>query len=341
MKPKIICLTPVRNEAWVLDRFIKATSLWADYIIISDQESNDGSREIARKYDKVILLENKVLPYFDEYLMRKPLFDAARKIEGDKILISLDADELLTPNWDSEEWGKLATASKGTVVCFFMGNISEGFKRCWYHQSVIAGFVDDGTAYTTENIVHIPRSIYGSNHQIIETKEVGIIHLQYTDWERMQCKHRWYQCFEYIKKVNDTIDIFRRYHHMYSIPKTELKTIPSWWINKYKEYGVDITAVTKQEKMYWEKVVLDYMTKFGTEYFRYLNIWDVDWCDIARKWGYDNPMQYQNPQKMRERLILYYLRFSQTFYLPNSKGVKRIPYRIIKKIDRYLKKKLT
>lgn len=338
MKPKIICLTPVRNEAWVLDRFIQAASLWADHIIISDQESTDGSREIARKYDKVILLENKALPYFDEYLMRKPLFDAAREIEGDKILISLDADELLTPNWDSKEWADITTAPEGTVVSFFWGNIAYGFKQYWC-RSVIAGYVDDGAAYTTENIVHTPRSIYGSDHDMIETKEVGVIHLQYTDWERMQCKHRWYQCFEYIKKVNDIIDIFRRYHHMYSLPKTELKTVPSWWVAKYKQYGVDIIAVHKQEKLYWEKVVLDYMIEFGTAYFKMLNIWDVDWCSIARKWGYNNPKQFSNPQTIKEKLVLCYLRISQPFFLPESKGLKRIPYRVIKKVDSYLKKK--
>ena len=54
----IICLTPVRNEAWILDKFLQCTSLWADYIILADQMSTDGSREIALKYPKVILVDN-------------------------------------------------------------------------------------------------------------------------------------------------------------------------------------------------------------------------------------------------------------------------------------------
>ena len=41
-KPLLIDLTPVFNEAWVLPAFLKATSLWADYIIIADQMSTDG-----------------------------------------------------------------------------------------------------------------------------------------------------------------------------------------------------------------------------------------------------------------------------------------------------------
>ena len=73
MTPKIICLTPVLNEAWILDRFIRCASLWADHIIIADQGSTDGSREIAQRYDKVIFIDNKKTGDFNEMQMRVPL----------------------------------------------------------------------------------------------------------------------------------------------------------------------------------------------------------------------------------------------------------------------------
>ena len=56
--PLIVVLTQVRNDAWVLRAFLEATSLWADYIIIADRMSTDGSREIAQDYPKVILIDN-------------------------------------------------------------------------------------------------------------------------------------------------------------------------------------------------------------------------------------------------------------------------------------------
>ena len=31
-RPKIICLTPVKNEEWILRRFLRLASLWADHI---------------------------------------------------------------------------------------------------------------------------------------------------------------------------------------------------------------------------------------------------------------------------------------------------------------------
>ena len=56
-KPLQIVMTPVRNEAWILPAFLRATSLWADYIIIADQMSTDGSRELYQQFDKVIVIQ--------------------------------------------------------------------------------------------------------------------------------------------------------------------------------------------------------------------------------------------------------------------------------------------
>ena len=53
IRPLFIAMTPVRNEAWVLHAFLKTTSTWADFIIIADQMSTDGSRDIYKQYEKV------------------------------------------------------------------------------------------------------------------------------------------------------------------------------------------------------------------------------------------------------------------------------------------------
>ena len=98
IKPLLICMTPIRNEAWVLHAFLKATSIWADYIIIADQLSTDGSREIALSYPKVILIDNNH-PDYNEADRQKMLIDRARQIEGDKILFGLDADEIFAANF--------------------------------------------------------------------------------------------------------------------------------------------------------------------------------------------------------------------------------------------------
>ena len=77
LKPTVICLTPVKNEAWILERFLRCASLWADYIIIADQGSDDGSVEIATRFPKVILVENPS-SIFNEPERQKLLLEAAR-----------------------------------------------------------------------------------------------------------------------------------------------------------------------------------------------------------------------------------------------------------------------
>src|ERR1041384_653068 len=85
-RPTIICLTPVKNEAWILDRFIQCASVWADHIVIADQGSTDGSREIASKYRKVTLIDNSS-PTYNESERQKTLLSAARRFPGPRLLI--------------------------------------------------------------------------------------------------------------------------------------------------------------------------------------------------------------------------------------------------------------
>jgi len=80
-KPTVICLTPIKNESWILDRFIQCASLWADHIIIADQQSTDESRVIAGRYSKVTLIENSSATY-SEKERQQLLLEAARKIPG-------------------------------------------------------------------------------------------------------------------------------------------------------------------------------------------------------------------------------------------------------------------
>jgi glycosyltransferase involved in cell wall biosynthesis len=312
-KPKIICLTPVKNEAWILDKFLKSTSLWADHIIISDQGSTDGSLEIAKRFPKVILLKNESLANFNEYLMRKPLFDEARKIDGNKILISLDADEFFTPNCqETIEWETLLSAKSGTMLIFPWINICPNFESYWLATTPgNFGYIDDGIEFTTGTI-HTPRSPKPIDHDAVIFNQIKVLHFQYTDWARMKSKQRWYQCFELINKVNTPVDICRRYHHMDAIPETDKKPIPREWIHGYADKGIDITSVYKQSLLYWEKQVLDYMSQYGIRYFSHLNIWDVNWVGIAKKWDYPYPESYKDPRNKLEKLANRWLIKTQT-----------------------------
>ena len=96
---KIIGLLPVRNEAWVLEHSLASLSGFCDVIIVSDQQSSDSSRDICRRFPKVVLLDPDAAD-MEARLPQKArwrLLDAARSYEGDNVLWCTDADELTPP----------------------------------------------------------------------------------------------------------------------------------------------------------------------------------------------------------------------------------------------------
>ena len=311
-KNSVICLTPIRNESWILDKFLSSTSIWADYIIISDQNSDDNSRDIARKYEKVRLIKNSYTEY-NEFLIRQVLFEEARKIKGDKVLIALDADEFFTPDlFFSDEWEKVLTSDPGTVIKSKFVNLLPDLQYYWFGPMDLAwGFIDDKSEYYAGKI-HTNRMIYPKDASILLLEEIKVMHFQYTDWERMKSKHRWYQCYERINNPHkSSIEIFRPYHHMYAIKKSEVKKIPSEWFDYYKELGIDLAIVNKQKYYYWDKEVLEYFNKYGTQFFKREDIWDINWEVAAREYGYKDTNKYKDPRDFFLKIVHFWLRKTQ------------------------------
>jgi len=311
-KPFLICLTPVKNEAWILDRFLKCASLWADYIIIADQQSMDGSIEIAKKYPKVIAIDNNEKK-FSEKVRQNLLINEARKIKGPKILITLDADEILTgDSLNSGEWKLILNSEPGTVIRFRFLNIYPDFKYYWWPQYYMSwGFVDDGRMHEGIDIHSSRLPVSGSTREIF-LEEIKVMHFQYTNWERMESKHRWYQCYERINNPDkSSIEIFRPYHHMYAIKKSEVKKIPDEWFDYYKQSGIDLAIANRQKYYYWEKLVLEFFDKYGTKFFKKEDIWDINWEVAARDFGYENINKYRDPRNFFLKIVHFWLRKSQ------------------------------
>jgi glycosyltransferase involved in cell wall biosynthesis len=314
-KPIIICLTPVKNEAWILDRFLSAASLWADKIIIADQKSTDNSREIATSFEKVILINNDS-ETFNEFERQKLLIEEARKINGPRLLISLDADEVFTPNMIlSQDWEKMLNSKPGTIIKFQWANILPGFKQMWLGRYFPWGYMDDGYQYEG-SLFHSQRIPLPQDGEVLIIDEVKVMHFQYTQWDRMASKHRWYQCFDRINYSDKSaIEIFRQYHHMYGINKDEIVDVPPAWIIDYQKSGLDITTSKHESKNWWDDQVLDLMEEYGAEYFRKLSIWDANWTEIARDANKRNPEIFADPRNLKDRIIQAWLRFSQKNHL--------------------------
>lgn len=295
--PTLICLTPIKNEAWILERFLKCASLWANHIIIADQNSDDGSVEIVKRFAKVILVRN-TNPDYNEKDRQRLLIESARKIPMPRLLIALDVDEFLTPNFlTSPEWQTMLSAPKGTVICFQWANICPDMRRYWTPPfDFPLGFHDDGSPHEGRPI-HSARIPLPANAPTIKLRDVKVMHYQYTNWERMESKHRWYQCWERINHPDKSaISIFREYHHMYAVKDEERRVIPDEWFEEYIKRGIDMKNVRKEQTYYWDREVLSYIERYGNNFFAKEAIWDINWKEIAHDYGYNDLEPFEDPR---------------------------------------------
>ena len=308
-----IVVTPVRNEAWILDRFLSCVSLWADHIVVADQGSTDGSREIAARHAKVTLIDNPESEY-DEGARQRLLLDAARNFSGRRVIFALDADEIPAAGWpESEAFARFAGAGPGTVGRMRWANILPGFERCWLpREEVVFGFVDDGAEHRGERI-HSVRLPVAAAAPSVSPDAVTVLHYQYANWERMKSKQRWYQGWELLNMPGKRpIQLYRQYHHMDAIRPERTEPLPQRWIAPYERAGIDMRSIPEEAHYPWDEEVLGWMRVYGARRFRKLDIWDVDWESVAHRAGLAAPDGgLADPRGYLTRAIHRWLRASQ------------------------------
>ncbi len=272
-----IVVTPVRNEAWILDRFLSCASLWADHIVIADQGSTDGSREIAARHPKVTLIDNPE-PGYDEGARQRLLLDAAREFPGRRLIFALDADEVLAAGWaEGTAFKELATAEPGTAVRMRWANVLPGFGSCWLpDEEIVFGYVDDGADHPGERIHSVRLPVAASAPSVsLDTK---VLHYQYANWERMKSKQRWYQCWELLNLPGKRpIQLYRQYHHMDAIPPDRIEPLPGRWIAPYEAEGIDMRSIPEEADHHWDEEVAGWIRAHGAKRFKKLDIWDAGW----------------------------------------------------------------
>ena len=243
-KHKVCVLTPVKNEEWIIDYFLSTTSLWADHIILNDQNSTDKTKEIARKYPKVIIIENEGTEW-SEIERQSQLLEVVRNISGPKILIALDADEILSSNILDLGIDKLFDdLETGNSLQFNWVNLLPSLEEGWeVQQSYPIAVIDGPSLLTDYKVIHgrkIPHGLMTKNKKI---NEVKVLHFQYFDWSRMKSKHRWYQTWELIRnEFKRPCFIFRQYNHMNVMSKVELIKVDKSWFDGYQRNSLSTNS---------------------------------------------------------------------------------------------------
>ena len=282
---------------------------------MADQRSADASREVAATHRKTTVIENDSAPY-DEGTRQRLLIDAARRAVPDakRILIALDADEMLTANWSrSREWESILSAEPGTVLYFDWVNILPGFETCWIPSKPLPlGFVDDGSPHGGE-VLHSARIPVRPDAPSLVLRDIKVLHYQYTNWERMESKQRWYQCWECVNfPAKRAIQIFRQYHGMYARPEHEIHPFRREWIEGYEQLGIDMADIRAEPVTWWDREIVEMLLAHGPAFFRKQDIWAKDWTQMVRLCGHEGPAEsVRDPRTKVEKRIHRWLHRTQ------------------------------
>lgn len=302
-RPILIVLTPVFNEAWILPAFLKATSLWADYIIIADQMSTDGTREIiadfAKRQSDVLCMMSDVLDDYTKHhhcevimidnprkemhqaATRRLLFEEAKKIKGDKILFTLDADEFLSGDFPKTEgWKTIMNSEPGDVFCFRWMNLSADATKYSTWQPYYWALHVDKDSFNGEfpdNFIHEWRLPWPTQEKHVYTiDDICFIHFARVNKIRQRNKARFYQISQSaaVDKYSG-ISFYRMYHPvvdevLYDVPEDAYAFYRNHNLNLYANINLDDSG------QHYTDGVLRRIHEKGIRYFHKLDIWDED-----------------------------------------------------------------
>lgn len=285
-RPSIVVLTPLKNDAWILRRFLEVTSVFADRIIIADQDSSDGSLEICREFEKVEVVRNGASEY-DEASRQELLIGAGRRAAPlPRILIALDADEILAANaMESGGWEKMLAAKPGTNVFFEKPNLYLSTDRCERRPKDFPGaFVDDGMAAHEARRIHSPRLPVGNERLVLD--DVKFLHYALVRPGAQKAKMRMYAAIENVMGTK-SLYVRRRYYWSRRVLQAlgPVQQTPKEWITGWEGRGIDMTTIEDVEPYWQDTATLDLLLEHGSRRFWCDDIWEKDWERLRREQG--------------------------------------------------------
>lgn len=286
LKLPIIVLTPIKNEDWILDRFLAVTSKFADAIIIADQQSSDKSCEIASKYEKVHLIKNENENYDEAYRQNLLINYARQKFVGPKILLALDADEIMTADsLNSLEWSRINQADPGTVLHFEKPDLIFPVTKCIrYDDYFPIGYVDDGAPHTGK-LIHSPRIPQKITSPRLYIETIKFMHYAHCRPNEYWARQRYYSVIERTNKVQPFFKRILKYSARINQPiaqKTSQGT-PDSWMNDWKKQGIDMESVLSSHLNRFNGEVLKYLKLKGTNFYALDDIWDFNWSRFEKE----------------------------------------------------------
>lgn len=278
--PRIVVVTPVRNEAWILDRFLSVASRFAERIIVADQRSTDDGRAICARYPKCTVVDNPT-DEFNEGARQLLLIRQARAlVPPPRIILALDADEILAANAvQTPGWRAMLEAPPGTIVCVERVDLYGIPGRSMRHDRLTPlGYVDDGVEHTPRDMhsVRVPIPDYARR---LLLSDVTVLHYAALRPRALASKLRWYSVLENARGTCPWV-FKRRLRYAMHVNFTGAARIESSaeeWFRGWEAVGIDMRTVVDDVYHWYDVDVLRFFREYGTRKFWLDDIWDFDW----------------------------------------------------------------
>jgi len=295
-KPTVIVLVCVKDDAWILPRFLETCSRFADAIVVIDESTGfDETRSIYKNYPKVILkcIDGKEIR-FD--IKRKMALDEARKIPAERrILIGLDADEIISADvLVSPEWQTVLEAPPRTLFSMQWVTLwrqTELHVKPEIRDDYIFGehggyfrhiYVDDGLSPLPETGrcgLHCDYVPFDAD-RFVFLNDIVCLHYNYCNWPKFEAKQRLYRVLEKCEsKLLTDWQIQSLYVVNYGI-KFELAQSNPRWFTGWQDLGIDMTSCRLEKFTTADLRVIRCIREHGTQLFANLDIWSMDWNAI-------------------------------------------------------------
>lgn len=302
-RPLLIVTSCTRNYGWVTRAFLEGNTRWADYIVIVDQMSTDGTREMCAEYKNVVIVDDPDMTY-KENTRAKMAFMKGRELSAgrDAIYFALDIDEVMPANWMKTADGqKILTSQHGDMFQTEWANIMPDGETCIRSGWQYKVFHDNGMAWQDTKIqMHTPLLPYPTyDEEPMRIMDFPLLHFGEYHLRWIEYKIIYYQFLDILQhRSKSAVSVFRTYKEEEK-QNGEIQSIAKEWLFE----DVDLIAtVDTQGTPIFVDYIKEIIAKNGAKKFQSIDVWTEELC---------SELGVKDPRSMGWKILHAYLRKTQ------------------------------
>lgn len=293
---KIIGVIPVKNDAWFIEKAALSLAAWADYVIIFDELSTDGSELIYKKLENIHNIEvirNRPKFDFNTPDLRNYMLGYARKYEGKNLIIELHADEIMSakilePGMRDKLLADLKPGDALMLRWTTLWKSPTHYRNdssVWTNNHCWFGYVDDRNVQFTGPVFHGPRAPESFLQSKKAIPALEVMHYQFVNLANERSKQALYQIFECNHYPERNIEwINKRYAVAFDERWMRLEKIDPEKISPWVKRGISLLDEYTDSELNWRDIeVLKNFEKYGVDKYKNLNIWYINWNEKRQK----------------------------------------------------------